>query len=92
MCLMSSWVNASYFMHLFMRMNQEHRHSCIMMYASLDQHHDNCIAPPLQSYILWVHHYHGFEHLHLELEDFVITLDGIGIHKHVLPLASYNSV
>ena len=52
---------------------QEHHHSCIMMYASLDQHHDNCIAPPLQSYILWVHHYHGFEHLHLELEDFVVT-------------------
>ena len=47
---------------------------CVICTISVAQgtfHH--FIAPPLQSYILWVHHYHGFEHLYLELEDFVIT-------------------
>ena len=54
---------------------KEHCHRCIMMSASLVQHHGNCImsyspfyshgkfhhciAPTLQSYISRLHHYHG---------------------------------
>ena len=75
MCIINSCVYASYFMPLLHAYIKEHCHHCIMMSASLVQHHGNCImsyspfhshgkfhhciASALQSYISRMHHSHG---------------------------------
>ena len=76
MCIINSCVYVSYLMPLLHAYVKAHCHRCIMMSASLVQHHGNCImsyspfhshgkfhhciAPALQSYISRVHHYHGY--------------------------------
>ena len=87
----------------------EHRHSCIMVYASLDQHHNYCIASyaPFQlrrehSIIALHHHCNPTSYGCIIImvssictwswKILSLPLDGLGIHKHILPLASCNSI
>ena len=75
MCIINLSICASYFIPLLHAYVKEHCHRCIMMSASLVQHHGNCImsyspfhshgkfhhciALAVQSYISRMHHSHG---------------------------------